>query len=206
MKPPPEFVGTSPLVSALNSIGDWAWRTLRILPGPGINHTGDGVSVFPGSGGGSTGAYPFQPIAVPAISGDPPADPFAFAVDRGHVVNIDGVPFSPSNIRAPIILPPETDDIPVYLDLTLDPSNGEILSGTIEFSDTGTIPTSPNGDSGTGLGPAKAYKQLFLISTTASGVSIGTASEHSRTNFALLRYVKEAVYDNSTWAMAFIAA
>ncbi|MBK8233181.1 MAG: hypothetical protein IPK72_22010, partial [Candidatus Eisenbacteria bacterium] len=80
---------------------------------------------------------------------DPPADPLAIAVERGHVVNIDGIPFAPSNLRAPIVLPAETEDIPIYLDLTLNPETGEILSGTVEFSDTGTIPESPAGDSGT---------------------------------------------------------
>ena len=206
MKHPPRYSGDDPSVGALNALAEWCWRNLRILSGPGISHTGDGVIAAPGGDSSSSSAYPFQPISVPILSGDPPADPFALAVDRGHVVDLDGIPFSPSNVRAPIILPPETDDIPIYLDLTLDPATGDILSGTIEFAVSGTIPASPAGNSGTGLGPAKAYKQLFTVSTTAAGVSIGTASEHSKTNFALLRYVKEALYDNSTWAMAFIAA
>ena len=202
-KPPPQFDPVSPIGVALNKLSEWMWKN-RILDGPGISYTGDGIRVFPRSDVASTTSYPFQAIPVPILDGDPPADPFAIAVDRGHIVNIDGVPFAPSNLRAPIVLDANEETVRVYLDLTLDPETGEILDGTIEATSDATIPVSPSGSSGTGLGPAKAYKQLFTISTSDTGASLGTVAEHSQSNFALIRYAKEALCDSTTWAMAFV--
>lgn len=206
MQPPPRWDISTPMGRALNELAAWCWRN-RVLGNVGISHTGDGILIDPGAGS-STAAddYPFKAISVPKLDPLDETDPFAIAVDRGHIVGTDGVPFAPSNLREAIVLPALTDDIRIYIELTLDPEDSTILDATIEWTDEESIPASDAGDTGTGLGPAKVRKQLFTINTSETGVQFATVAEHSKTNFALLRYALEYDSDNTTWAVALIAA
>lgn len=206
MERPPEYAGNNSVEIALNQLAAWCWK-YRILPSSAANFTGDGILVGGGSGLAGGASYPFQPIPVPQLPGETVENAaFSIAVDAGHVVNIDGTAFRPSNIRAQIELPADTEDILVYLDLTLDPDTSSILSGTIEFTDEASIPTTPTGTTGTSTGPIKAYKQLFKINTTAAGVDFGTVAEHSRTNYQLIRYAYESTCSNTSYAIAFLAS
>lgn len=206
MQRPPKYLPENPIAIALNELADWVWRN-RILPGNGISHTRDGISIVIGDTSTSTESYAFQPIPVPVPEGETIENAaFSIAVDKGHIVNIDGIPFAPSNLRAQIELPAETESIKVYLDLTLDPDTSEILAGVVDWTDEETIPTTPTGTSGTSTGPIKAYKQLFTIDTTATGVNLGSVAEHSKTNFQLIRYAYESTCSNTSYAIAFLAS
>jgi len=63
MKRPPRYSGDAASVGALNALAEWAWRNLRVLPGPGISHTGDGVQIRPG-GNTQADKWPLQLYAA----------------------------------------------------------------------------------------------------------------------------------------------
>ena len=206
MKKPPRYSEENPFAVALNALSDWIW-TNRIIENENITHTGDGILIRSSTTSTFTESYAFQPIPVPVPEGETIENAaFSLAVDKGHIVNIDGIPFAPSNLRAQIELPAETEGIKVYLDLTLDPDTSEILAGVVDWTDEEAIPTTPTGATGTSTGPVKAYKQLFTIDTTATGVNLGSVAEHSKTNFQLIRYAYESTCSNTSYAIAFLAS
>ena len=139
MKRPPEFDGNSPLVGALNSISAWCWKQ-RILPGPQVDHTGDGIMIR-GGGTGGTNAYPLQLVQRSATTiGVVPG-----AVTSSNMDGYTGVPEMDGDLLTllPELSPTDDATTSYYIKLTtvdLDVTEVEIINETPGSAvDNGTI-------------------------------------------------------------------